>query len=113
MDQQGGLDGQAPRRDQVDLRPGATATYSCTLDLEQTPDSLHAYCDLAGVAVGPGDEVLILDGPASIAFGERKVVHCRAEVRRAGALRRFWAHLEGYLELTELFEVSFSDGRAT
>ena len=35
-----------------------------------------------------------------------------ATVRRAGPLQKFWAHVEGYLELTELYEVSFSDGRA-
>ncbi len=85
---------------------------SCTLDLEQTPDSLHAYADLVGFNVGPGDEVLIHDAPAGIAFGERRVIERRASVRRAGPFKRFWAHVEGYLELTELYEVSFSEGRA-
>jgi hypothetical protein len=32
---------------------------------------------------------------------------------RAGPLDRLWARIEGYLELTELYEVSFSDGRAS
>ena len=93
-------------------RRGRTLEVCCTLDLEQTPDSLHAYCDLEGGAVGPGDEVLIHDAPGTIAFGERAVLARRATVRRAGPLRRFWAHVEGYLELTELYEVSFSQGRA-
>lgn len=84
----------------------------CTLDLEQTGDSLHAYCELEGIDPGPGDEVLILDAPAGIAFGEKTVVARRALVRRAGPLARFWARVEGYLELTELYEVSFSEGRA-
>ena len=83
----------------------------CTIDLEQSPDSLHAYVDLPDVVIGPGDEVVVHDAPTTIAFGERVVLTRRASVRRAGPLRRFWAHVEGYLELTELYEVSFSDGR--
>ena len=89
-----------------------TVDVPCTIDLEQTPDSLHAYVDLQGIKVGPGDEVIIHDAPSGIAFGERVVLDRRASVRRAGPLARFWAHVEGYLELTELYEVSFSDGRA-
>ena len=83
----------------------------CTIDLEQSPDSLHAYVDLEGVAVGPGDEVLVHDAPTGIAFGQRAVFTRHATVRRAGPFGRFWAHVEGYLELTELYEVSFSEGR--
>ena len=89
-----------------------TIEVPCTIDLEQTADSLHAYVDLQGVEVGPGDEVLVHDAPSGIAFGERALIERRASVRRAGPLQGLWAHVEGYLELTELFEVSFSDGRA-
>lgn len=92
------------RRDSVEV--------ACIVDLEQTPDSLHAYVDLQGVDVGAGDEVLVHDAPTSIPFGEKAVFARYATVRRAGPLQRLWAHIEGYLELTELFEVSFSDGRA-
>ena len=84
----------------------------CTLDLEQTSDALHAYVELQGCDVGPGDEVVIHDAPTSIPFGEHAVFARRATIRRAGVLQRAWARLEGYLELTELYEVSFSEGRA-
>lgn len=99
------------------MKPGwgsgrETIDVRCTIDLEQTPDSLHAYVDLDGIDVGPGDEVVVHDAPSSIAFGEKTVLDRQATVRRAGPLQRFWAHVEGYLELTELYEVSFSDGRA-
>jgi hypothetical protein len=40
------------------------------------------------------------------------VFHRQASVRRAGWLGRLWAYTEGYLELTELYEVSFSEGKA-
>lgn len=90
-----------------------TIEVPCTIDLEQSPDSLHAYVDLEGIEVGPGDEVLVHDAPTNIPFGQQAVYERHATVRRAGPLRRVWAHVEGYLELTELFEVSFSDGRAS
>ncbi len=86
-----------------------TLEVPCTIDIEQTPDSLHAYVDLQGFNVGPGDEVIIHGAPASIAFGERAIYQRHATVRRANALQRFWAHIEGYLELTDLYEVSFSE----
>ena len=84
----------------------------CTVDLEQTRDALHAYVDLEGIAVGPGDEVVVHDAPTMIGFGETAVYARVASVRRAGPLQRLWAHVEGYLELTELYEVSFSEGKA-
>ena len=84
----------------------------CTLDLEHTSDALHAYVELQGWNVGPGDEVVIHDAPTSIPFGEHAVFARRATIRRAGALQRMWARLEGYFELTELYEVSFSEGKA-
>ena len=89
-----------------------TIDVPCTIDLEQSPDSLHAYVDLDGISVGPGDEVVVHDAPTRIAFGEKAVMARTATVRRAGPLQRFMAYIEGYLELTELYEVSFSDGRA-
>lgn len=91
---------------------GGTIDVPCTIDMEQSPDSLHAYVDLEGIDVGPGDQVMVHDAPTAIAFGEHAVYARTATVRRAGLLQRLWAHVEGYLELTELYEVSFSDGRA-
>ena len=91
-----------------------TIDVPCTIDLEQSPDSLHAYVDLdrhrcrsRRRGLGPR----CADQP--IPFGQQAVYQRQATVRRAGPLQRAWAHVEGYLELTELFEVSFSDGRAS
>ena len=47
----------------------------CTIDIENTLDSLHAYVELQGVEVGPGDEVLVHDAPTEMPpYGERVVV---------------------------------------
>jgi hypothetical protein len=86
----------------------------CTVEIEQTSESFHAHVILDGdIEIKPGDEVTVHDAPTSIKFGERIVVRRTATVVRAGLFEQFRARLEGYLELTELYEVSFSNGRAS
>ena len=57
--------------------------------------------------VGPGDEVTVHGAPTHVPFGEKVVARCHATVVRAGPLARLKAKIEGYLEFTELYEVSF------
>ena len=83
----------------------------CTVEIEQTAESLHAHVSLEGAEAEPGDEVIVHGAPSRIPFGESVTVRCRATIVRAGPLGRLKAKLEGYMELTELFEVSFSPGR--
>ena len=83
----------------------------CTVEIEQTAESLHAHVELDGVAAEPGDEVIVHGAPSRIPFGEKMTIQCRATVVRAGPWQRIKARYEGYLELTELFEVSFTPGR--
>ena len=83
----------------------------CTVEIEHTAESLHAHVDLEGAEAEPGDEVIVHGAPTSVPFGERLTMRCRATIVRAGPLGRLKAKLEGYGELTELFEVSFSPGR--
>jgi hypothetical protein len=85
----------------------------CTVDLEQTNESLHAYVDIDGVEIHAGDTVIVHDAPTNVAFGERLICDRRVTIVRAGLLAHVVARLKGYLELTELYEVSFSDGRAS
>jgi hypothetical protein len=84
----------------------------CTIDIENTLDSLHAYVELQGIEVGPGDEVRVLDAPTQMPpYGERVVCERQAEVVRAGWFDRLWTHLSSPFELTELYEVGFSSWR--
>jgi hypothetical protein len=86
----------------------------CTVEIAQTSETLCAHVMLDGeIEIRPGDEVRVHDAPTAVAFGERLVVRRTATVLRGTALDRLRARLEGYLELTELYEVSFSDGRAS
>lgn len=89
------------------LKKGPTLDVPCTVDIEHTNDSLHAYVDLEGVEVGPGDRVTVIGAPLRVAFGEHVVRQCRARVERASIAEQFWTRLSGYLELTELYEVGF------
>lgn len=84
-----------------------TFEVSCTVDVEQTNDSLHAYVDLDGYEVGPGDEVTVLDPPTEVPFGERVVKRCRARVTEAGLFTRLWTRVAAHIELTGLYEVGF------
>jgi len=92
-------------------RIARTIRVPCTVEIEHTAESLHAHVELEGVDIGPGDEVTVHGAPTHIPFGERGVFACEATVVRAGPIERLKARIEGYLELTELYEVGFSEGR--
>lgn len=81
----------------------------CTVDVEHTTESLHAYVVLDGYEVGPGDEVIVRDPPPTPEFGGRVVSRCRATVIQAGLLGRLWTPVAAYLELTDLYEVGFDE----
>lgn len=95
------------------LRNPRSFDVPCTVDIEQTAESLHAYVELDGYDAGPGDEVIVHGAPTSVPFGSRIVVRCHATVKRAGPIDRAITHVAAYLELTELYEVGFSGGTAS
>ena len=82
----------------------------CTIELEHSDAHLCAHVVLAGdVAIGPGDRVRVHGAPISVGYGERRVVERLATVERAGWAERLWTKFAGHFEMTELYEVSFSD----
>ena len=85
----------------------------CTVEIEQTPDSLQANVSLEGHEPGPGDKVIVHGAPTRIGFGEHGVFHCRATLVHAGPLTRQATRILSYLELTELYEIGFSAGGAS
>lgn len=83
---------------------------ACRVEVEHSDEFLCAHVHLAGgVEVGPGDRVLVHGAPISVGFGERRVVERMATVERASSIERAWTKLAGHFEMTELYEVSFSD----
>jgi hypothetical protein len=83
----------------------------CTVEVEHSFDSLHAYADLDGdIEIFPGDEVIIHEAPVDVPFGETRTVRSTATVIRASTMERAWTKLTGRLEFMELLEFSFSSG---
>ena len=82
----------------------------CTVEIACDGESLHAHVRLDGVEIGPADRVRVHAAPAHVRFGERRTIATRATVTRANALERTLTRLAARLQLTELFEVSFSPG---
>lgn len=79
----------------------------CTVDIEQTAESLHAHVVPEGIEIRPGDQVLVHGAPSRIGYGDRVCLRCTATVIRASAFGRFWAHATSFLEFTALYEVGF------
>jgi len=84
----------------------------CTIEIENTFESLHAHVELhGGRAIQAGDEVLVHGDPIRVPYGHRIVLSREATVTRAGPLESLLTRLAARFELTELYEVSFSSGK--
>jgi hypothetical protein len=83
----------------------------CHVDMSNTSEFLYAHVDLSGVQVGPGDQVLVHDPIVDIPFGEVLSYDRTATVSKAGIFSRLWVYLTARLEVTMLYEVSFSTTR--
>lgn len=81
----------------------------CTIAVEHTAEALHAHVELDdNVEIGPGDEVLVHGGPVRLPFGEAITLRRRATVSRASLVAAWWAKLRARIELTDLYEITFS-----
>ncbi len=84
----------------------------CTIEVENSFDSLHAHVELdGGVKIEPGDEVRVHGDPVVVPYGEKAVLRRQATVVKASAIERVWTRATGDLEFMELCEFSFSSGR--
>ncbi len=86
---------------------GRTVTVQCDVDIEKTASSFHAHAVPDGIAIRPGDSVVVHGVPTDIGFGQHIVCQCPATVTRAGPVARWWTGLTAMFELTELYEVGF------
>ena len=59
----------------------------------------------------PGDKVRVHGAAIRLPYGERLVEHRMATVTRATALGRAWTRFRARFEITELYEISFSNGQ--
>jgi hypothetical protein len=94
----------------TDARDPRTFDVPCTVEVENTFESLHAHVELdGGVLIAPGDQVLVHGAPIRVPYGERATIRRMATVTRAGPLERLWTRLTGRAEFMELLEFSFSE----
>jgi hypothetical protein len=81
----------------------------CTIAVEHTADALHAHVELDDdVPIGPGDQVRVHGAPVRLPFGEAITLRRRATVSRAGLVAQWWTKLRANLDLTELYEITFT-----
>lgn len=89
-----------------------TLETGCTISVEHSADALHAHVELDdGIEIGPGDQVRVHGAAVRLPYGEKLTLRRTATVKRAGHLLRLWTRLRANLELTELYEITFSAGR--
>lgn len=94
------------------LQPRSTFDVPCTIEIENTFESLHAHVELDGnVAIEAGDQVLVHGTTIRVPYGETLTLRRNATVTRASSVDRALTKLAAWFELTELYEVSFSSGR--
>jgi hypothetical protein len=87
-----------------------TEDVACTIEVENTFESLHAHVKLeGGVVINPGDEVLVHGAPVEVPYGERRTFSRTATIERASLLERLWTRATGDFEFMELCEFSFSE----
>jgi hypothetical protein len=88
-----------------------TINVPCTIEIENTFESLHAHVDLDGdLTMNPGDQVIVHGDMVRVPYGQKVTLRRFATVTRANRFDRIRTKLLARLELTELFEVSFSSG---
>lgn len=86
----------------------------CTIEVAHDFDNVHAHVVLDGdIAIEPGDRVKVHGRRIVVPFGGRLTERRTATVTRATAPERIWTRLRSRFEVTELYEVWFSDGRPT
>ncbi|MEO3471048.1 hypothetical protein AAFN86_04210 [Roseomonas sp. CAU 1739] len=85
---------------------------TCSVDIEQSFDSLHAHAIPEDIELRPGDRVIVHGAPTMVPFGESRIMTCRATVIRASGIERVWTEFRALFELTELYHCGFEPKEA-
>ena len=93
-------------------RRGRRFDVPCTVEIERSFDSFHAYAVPENVVLRAGDQVIVHGAPSQVAFGEKYSFETSATIIRAGFFMRHWTQFRSILELTELYHVGFEPKEA-
>ncbi|MBI1391960.1 MAG: hypothetical protein GC152_04385 [Alphaproteobacteria bacterium] len=84
----------------------------CTVTVRHTEETLEAHVVLDdGLLPAAGDRITVFGDPIRIDYGHTATFKRRARLERGGVLAKLRVRLASFFQLTELYEVSFSDGR--
>ena len=89
------------------IRSRRASTCHARVDIEQTPENLHAYAIPEGINIRPGDRRAGAWCARRVGFRRTCALAAAQQCRRANWFGRTWARLTGLLALTELYEVGF------
>lgn len=85
----------------------------CTIEIEHTFENLHAHVELDDdFELGPGDRVKVHGAAVKLPFGERLTLRRSATVWKATPFQRWWTVLRAQVELTDLYEITFSSEKS-
>jgi len=97
----------------MSLFAGKSFETGCTIAVAHTADELHAHVELDNdVKLGPGDRVQVHGAPVHLPFGGELRLRRTATVRRAGLVERTWIKLRSSLDITDLYEITFTSEKS-
>lgn len=82
-------------------------TVPCTVEIEQSFDSLHAHAVPEGITLRPGDRVVVNNPPPVPDFGGTTTYETTATIYRAGPFTQLWTEIVAFAELAELYHCGF------
>ncbi len=95
------------------LSPRHSFDVPCSIEIENTFDSLHAHVELDGnIEIDAGDQVLVHGETIRVPYGQKMKLRRTATVTRASGIDWAMTKIAAHFELTELYEVSFSSRRS-
>ncbi|MEM6537193.1 MAG: hypothetical protein AAF668_05620 [Pseudomonadota bacterium] len=85
---------------------------NCTVTVKSTYETLEAHVELDdGLLPTSGDKITVFGAPIQIDYGETIQIRRPAHLERGTLFDKLKVRIAAFFELTELYEVSFSDGR--
>lgn len=94
------------------MKRARNITVPCTVTIAHDADNLEAHVELdGGIEPDAGDRVLVHGDAVKLVFGERVTLRREATLTRASLLEKLVTRAKAHLELTELYEISFSGRR--
>lgn len=85
---------------------------ACTITVQHTDESLEAHVELDhGLLPSTGDRITVFGEPVRVEYGGSVTLRRDARLVRGTLLDKLWIKLLSLVDVSELYEVSFSPRR--